>query len=1140
MVMRRNMMRRNLRRTIVKSLGRYLAIMAIIALGCAIFVGLRITKTDMVATGQKYTDEQNMFDLRLLSSYGWDKADVEAIGQMEGIVDAEGSVTLDAYVRRGDAKEDVVFKIHSLPQRISKPYLLGGRMPEAENECLLDGAGVGDEVLGTVITVTDANEEDTLDMLTCHTYTVVGYTSSPLYMDLTRGNTTLGNGSVSSYLYIPEAAFDTDYYTEIQLTIPGNYRVYSEEFLDAMDTMAEKLEPQIQIVADDRLVNLRQEAEEQYADGLKEYEDGRKEFEKAKAEVLTELADALKKLQEGQTELDRNLQTLLDGEKELQEKEALLQEGLDKLTQGKADLEKAKADTYAQLAAAQQELIDNEAAAKAGLAQIEEGLPQIVEGLAQIEDGLTQIEEGLPQLELAITLGQTEVSAAQAALGFANLTGNAELIASAQSRLDEANAALRDYQAKRQEAVAMRAQLRAQKSELTTQKAELESTKATLEDALQQIAAGYQELEAGKLQAESEFAAAEADLISGQAELDVGRAALETAKQDLAEGKAKLEEAQAELDTGWADYESGKAEAEAELADAEEDLNEAQQKLVDAKKTIDDMDCADVYVLTRNTNMGYMALDSNSDIVSGISLVLPVFFLLIAALVCITTMTRMVDEERTQIGTMKALGHSGYRIMSKYLLYSASASVIGCMLGVTVGSVVFPWVLWKAYGILFNITPDIRLTFDWQLSLGVVIAYTLVSSLVTWYSCHRTLREVPAQLIRPKAPTSGKKILLEYLPFWEKLSFLNKVMLRNVLRYRQRLLMMLVGIGGCTALLLAGFGLRDTIVDVANIQFAEVLHYDIEVYFSGGQSQSEQEDFAAALEDHKVGFFHQSSVELNYGGRTWDVSLIAGGDEVANFIDFHRAEQSLKMPGEGEALVSAGVSEALNIRVGDTITVRGNDMREMTLLVGGIYDNHVNNYVVVRPETVAQQWGDLPEYQMAYVRVAKNADVHTVGTQVSAMDSVVSISVSEDLADMVNSMMDALDMVVVLIVFCAGLLAAIVLYNLTNINITERMREIATIKVLGFNSKETSAYVFKENILLTVVGAGLGLVLGKYFLDFVMSQVKIDMVWFATQLKVPSYIYSVVLTLLSAAAVDIIFHKRLQTINMAEALKSVE
>ena len=444
MVMRRNMMRRNLRRTIVKSLGRYLAIMAIIALGCAIFVGLRITKTDMVATGQKYTDEQNMFDLRLLSSYGWDKADVETIGQMEGIVDAEGSVTLDAYVRRGDAKEDVVFKIHSLPQRISKPYLLGGRMPEAENECLLDGAGVGDEVLGTVITVTDANEEDTLDMLTCHTYTVVGYTSSPLYMDLTRGNTTLGNGSVSSYLYIPEAAFDTDYYTEIQLTIPGDYRVYSEEFLDAMDTMAEKLEPQIQIVADDRLVNLRHDAEEQNADGLKEYEDGRKEFEKAKAEVLTELADALKKLQEGQAELDRNLQTLLDGEKELLEKEVLLQEGFDKLTQGKADLEKAKADTYAQLAAAQQELIDNEAAAKAGLAQIEEGLPQIVEGLAQIDDGLTQIEEGLPQLELAITLGQTEVSAAQAALGFANLTGNAELIASAQSRLDEANAALRD------------------------------------------------------------------------------------------------------------------------------------------------------------------------------------------------------------------------------------------------------------------------------------------------------------------------------------------------------------------------------------------------------------------------------------------------------------------------------------------------------------------------------------------------------------------------------------------------------------------------------------------------------------------------------------------------------------------------
>lgn len=1140
MVMRRNMMRRNLRRTIVKSLGRYLAIMAIIALGCAIFVGLRITKTDMVATGQEYTDEQNMFDLRLLSSYGWDKADVEKVANMEGVVDAEGSLTLDAYVRRGDAKEDVVFKIHSLPQRISKPYLLGGRMPEKENECLLDGAGVGDEVLGMEITVSGVNEEGTLDMLTCHTYTVVGYTSSPLYMDLTRGNTTLGNGSVSSYLYIPEEAFDTDYYTEIQLTIPGNYRVYSETYTAAMDAMAEKLEPQIQIVADSRLASLRQEAEEQYAHGLKEYEDGRKEFEDAKAEVLAELADGLKKLQDGQAEVDRNWQTLLEGETQLAEGEKLLQDSRNQLEKGQADLDQTKADTYAQLETSRQELASNEAQAKEGLAQIEEGLPQLVNGLTQVEDGLAQIEEGLPQLELAITLAQTEVSAAQTALDLANLTGNPELIASAQSRLDEADGALLDYQAKRQEAVTMRAQLRAQQSELTTQKAELEATKITLEDALQQIAAGYQQLEAGKLQAESEFAAAQMELEQGRKDLETAQIELDSKKQELAEGRTKLEEAQAELDAGWADYESGELEAEAEFASAEKDLAEAEQKLADAKETIDGMVQADVYTLTRNTNMGYMALDSNSDIVSGISLVLPVFFLLIAALVCITTMTRMVDEERTQIGTMKALGHSGYRIMSKYLLYSASASVIGCMLGVTVGSVVFPWVLWKAYGILFNITPDIRLTFDWQLNLGVVLAYTLVSSLVTWYSCHRTLREVPAQLIRPKAPTSGRKILLEYLPFWEKLSFLNKVMLRNVLRYRQRLLMMLVGIGGCTALLLSGFGLRDTIVDVANVQFAEVLQYDIEVYFTRGQLETEQESFCAALEDHKVGFFHQSSVELGFDGRTWDVSMVAGDETVAEFIDFHKGEESLEMPGIGEALVSAGVCEALNIRVGDTFTVRGSDMRELTLQVSGIYDNHVNNYVVVRPETVQQQWDDLPEYQMAYVRVDGDADVHTVGARISAMDSVVSISVSEDLADMVNSMMDALDMVVVLIVVCAGLLAAIVLYNLTNINITERMREIATIKVLGFNSKETSAYVFKENILLTVVGAAFGLVLGKYFLDFVMSQVKIDMVWFATQLKVPSYIYSVVLTLLCAAVVDFIFHKRLETINMAEALKSVE
>ena len=1141
MVIRRNMMRRNLRRTIVRSLGRYLAIMAIIALGCALFVGLRGTKTDMVATGQHYTDRQNMFDLRLLSSYGWNKADVETVAKMEGVVDAEGSITLDVYGRLGSGEKDVVYRLHSLPKTVSKPYLLGGRMPQAENECLIDGVHLDGSVLGMELTVSTANEQDTLESLEVKTYTVVGYVSSPLYMDMTRGNTTLGNGSVSSYVYIPEEAFAVDYYTEINITIPGDWKVYSEAYTAAMDAMAEKVEPLLVPVAQERFDTVKQEALELYADGVKEYEDGVREFEEAKAEALAELADALKQLEDGQKQLDEGWEAYRKGEQELADTEKLLQENADKLAQGRIDLETAKKNTYAQLQTSYDDLVAKEKEAKNALKQIEEGLPLITDGLTQIADGLAQIEEGLPQLELAITLAEAQVSAAETALRMAERTGNENLITTAQTNLDTARKDLEGYQSQRQEVVKTREDLLRKQQELTKQKEEMETGKVTLEAALPQIADGFRQIESGRLQADSEFAAAEAELLAGEKELEKGRRELESGKTKLSESKAELEKAQAELDKGWKDYESGKAEADTELADAQKKLDDAKLELDDAKKTIEEMDSPELYVLTRNTNMGYMALDSNSDIVSGISLVLPVFFVLIAALVCITTMTRMVEEERTQIGTLKALGHSGYSIMGKYLIYSASASVIGCGLGVAAGSTFLPQILWGAYSIIFNITPELSLVFDWQLSVGVTAAYTLVSSLVTWYSCHRTLREVPAELIRPKPPTSGKKILLEYLPFWEKLSFLNKVMLRNVLRYRQRLLMMLVGIGGCTALLLTGFGLRDTIVDVANIQFAEVLKYDIEVYFSGHQTEQMQSDFRDALGDaQKVGFFHQSSVELNYGGRTWDVAMIAGDDSVAEFIDFHSGDKQLKMPASGEALVSTGVCEALGVAVGDTVTVRDTQMRELELTVSGIYDNHVNNYVVVRPETVQAQWGELPEYQMAFVTVKNGADIHATGAAISALEGVMSISVSEDLADMVNSMMDALDMVVAVIIVSAGLLAAIVLYNLTNININERIREIATIKVLGFNSKETSAYVFKENILLTVLGAAGGLVLGKYFLDFVMSQVKIDMVWFATRLAVPSYIYAVVLTLLCAAAVDFIFHKKLETINMAEALKSVE
>jgi putative ABC transport system permease protein len=1051
-------------------------------------------------------------------------------------------MTLDVFANTLDQAEDQIYRLHSMPENINQVYLLGGRMPQSADECLLDGAFADDSALGSQFTVSNSNDADTLEGLNCRSFTVVGYVSTPLYMDMVRGSTTLGSGQITGYLYIPREAFAVDYYTEIYVTMPGQWDIYSPEYTDAMDALAELLEPKLEGIALTRFAQLKADAEKAYADGFKEYENGLKEYEDGKVQADTELADALKQLQDAQTEIDKNSQTLAEGEVQLQDALKLLAENEALLVQSRLDFENAKAEAYAQMAQADAQLRKNEQEVQDGLTQIEEALPQLEDGLTQIEDGLAQIEEGLPQLELAITLTQTQISMTQGQLELAKLLGNESRVQELETQLAEQNAALEAYKTQRSEAVKMQSQLLKQKQELTAQYDALLTTKATLEAAQVQIADGYQELESNRLQAESQFASAQAELTAGQLELEKGKKEFQSKQQELEEGKTALADARAELDKAWAEYETGKLEAEAELADGLAKLKEAEAELADARNTIDTMEAPSVYALTRNTNAGYLALDSNSDIVSGVAVVLPVFFLLIAALVCITTMTRMVEEERTQIGTLKALGYSGYQIMGKYLAYSASAAILGCALGVAVGCSFFPKLLWNAYGIIFNITPDVELLIDWPLSLGVAAAYILVSSLMTWYCCHRTLREVPAELIRPKAPTAGKKIFLEKLPFWNKLSFLNKVMLRNVLRYRQRLLMMLVGIGGCTALLLTGFGMRDTIVDIANIQYEEVSLFDMEVYFSEGQTPQQQETFREALEGtaKEVGFFYQSSVELEFDSQARDVYLICMDEQVQNFIHFHSGEEALGLPETGEAYLSVGASELMGIGLGDTVTVRNADLQMLTLTVTGIFDNHLNNYIYVSPETVAAQWGEAPMSQMAYVTVPEGTDASAAGQIISSMEQVINLSVSADTADMFASMMEALEAVIVVIVMSAGLLAAIVLYNLTNINITERIREIATIKVLGFNAKETSAYVFKENILLTVLGAGGGLILGKYFLDFVMSKIKIDIVWFATRLSVPSYIFSVLLTLLCATVVDYIFHHKLQKINMAEALKSVE
>ena len=1142
MVMKQNAMRKNLRQSIVKSFGRYIAIVAIIALGAGLFVGLLMTKADMVATGQDFMDEQNMFDLRMVSNYGWTQEYVDSFAQLEGVTGAEGLVYMDFIAHLGQTQDDSVFRLYAIPEKMNQIALRGGRMPLTDNECLADGFFYDESIIGEKVLISDTNDDDSLEALRYREFTVVGYIATPLYMDMNRGTTSVGSGSLENYFYIPAGAFDVDYFTEINLTVDCDYKIYTEDYNDFMDAFIDRIEPEAEELSQTRFLDVKQEAEEEYDEGYQEYLDGLKEFEEGKAEAEQELSDALKELQDGEKELADSRLELINGEREIEE--------------GREQIELARS----QLADAEK--------------QYEEGKEQ-ADTLLSV--GQAALDSQYPAVKAAYDAANANIDAAQAE---ANKVGNEIQSDKVSANIKSLEGQISEKKSEKDSAqAALKEEMEAEEpdteriTELQTQISELDSDISTLSNSLSSEKKTYSKYEAALANVEAvraanqpaiqamntldlAYAAYEELKATTLAELEAAKLQIQQGYEQMWDGERKLNDAYdqimvgwglynegvEELKDGWKEYEEGKLEAEQEIADAEEELKEAEQELADAREEIDDMDEPDLIILDRGSNVGYNNLDSSSDIVQGVSRVFPVFFLLVASLVCITTMTRMIDEERTQIGTLKALGYSNGEIISKYMIYSGSGAILGCGLGLLLGCTIFPQIIWQAYCIMLYITPGVKLTVNWPLCITVTLVYAAVLLLVTWYCCRRTLQEEPAELIRPKSPDAGKKILLEYLPFWHKISFLNKVTIRNIFRYRQRLAMMLIGIGGCTALLVTGFGLRDSIVNVVDYQFEDVTLYDLEVYFRDELTDKDKQKFEKKLDGRaeRYMFYHQSSIELEFDDRMKEIYMISAGPELQEFIDLHYNGEALSLPGENEVILSVGVAENLGIQVGDSVVMRNADMQELQLTVSGIYENHVYNYSIISPDTIASQWGELPEQQMALVKIVEGQDVHEVSADLTDMNSVMNVNVSEDTANMVKSMMDALDLVVMVIVFCAGLLAVIVLYNLTNININERIREIATIKVLGFNASETAAYVFKENLTLTVVGSAFGLLLGKLLLLFVMDQIKIDMVWFKAMVEPASYVWSIILTLLSAIVVDFIFYFKLEKINMAEALKSVE
>ncbi|MCX4379330.1 MAG: ABC transporter permease, partial [Lachnospiraceae bacterium] len=594
------------------------------------------------------------------------------------------------------------------------------------------------------------------------------------------------------------------------------------------------------------------------------------------------------------------------------------------------------------------------------------------------------------------------------------------------------------------------------------------------------------------------------------------------------------------LADGWAKYNDSYAEFEEKIAEAE-------QEIADAEADIANIEKPETYVLNRDTNIGYACFQNDSSIVEGLANVFPVFFFLVAALVCMTTMNRMVEEQRTQIGVLKALGYGEAAIMGKYLFYSGSAALAGCIAGYFLGIHLFPFVIWTAYGMMYQMGSIVYI-FDGSTALLCLACALLCSMGTTWISCRHELKEVAADLMRPKAPRAGKRVFLEWLPFiWKRLKFLHKVSVRNIVRYKRRFFMMVIGISGCTALLVTGFGIRDSVVDIADQQFQEIQTYQFGITLKNGIKDANDPsltEFTEILDTYGGSFLPvlETTMDLQTPENLKSIHLIIVENpaQVGEYIDLHTPDKTaISYPKAGEAVICEKLAKRYRIQIGDTIHLFEENGKEVQAVVSGICENYIYNYIYLNAETYQTALGTFL-YKNVYANITKDADIHAIGAAIMKANNITAVSINADMLVRFSSMMSSMNYIVFVVIACAAALAFIVLYNLNNINITERIREIATIKVLGFYRNETAAYVFRENTALTAIGCAVGLLLGKLLHIYVMHKVDIDLMSFDVHVKAVSYLLSILLTFAFTWIVNRIMTGKLENINMAESLKSVD
>ena len=1071
-------------REIKISLGRFLSILCIVAIGVAFFAGIKASAPDMKNSADTYFDQYNVQDIQIYSTLGLTKKDVNAIKKIKGVKSVQPTFAIDTLSQIDSTQMVIKVLSYEIDQKMNKIRVVEGRMPKRENECLVEASSATNKLYGTfhigdTIKLKSGTDEALSKTLKNTKYKIVGTCYNPNYLSYEKGSSNIGSGTVNSFIYIQNSNVIKDYYTEVDVCVKGAKELdcYSDEYFDVVNPVLKKIKKIANKQINARIQSYQSDLDEKKREAKNKFTD-----------VENTLNDAQNKINSGLAEIQSN---------EL------------KLQNSKNQIDQGWNEYYQNI-----KVLDNIPTLQSAIAQIEKGeqeLPELLSQKEQVLEGIKQINIKIEELNTNLVQIQNKINEIDNQL---NLIKD---IPGYEDKVKECTEA-KDY---------LIGELQKVEYGIHTCNEELNN----LNSNLSAIQSGIDQIQEG-IDKKTELQSQLNQLLNAQSELNNAYSTLTNGQVQYENGLSQIQNAKNELNQNIEKLTLSKAEFNIQKQDALKELNDAQLE-------IDKMN-GEWIVLDRDSHYSYRDYGACADRMDGIAKVFPVFFFLVAALVCMTTMTRMVDEQRNEMGTLKALGYSKMQIAAKYIIYALFASILGSILGCSIGMYLFPTVIFNAWNTLYNID-KIQFLFQPGLILLASGSVTGITLLATLYSIYSELIEMPSQLMRPKAAKAGKKILLEKIPFiWKRLSFLQKVTARNIFRYKKRFFMTIIGIAGCSALLVAGFGINDSISDIVNQQYNVIYHYDATISAKSSKITSQIKSLKGIKdvyeEDHLA-----VTTKIDNKDISTTVHIISNDDKFKDFCTLFNGNKEFDLD-DSSVLISQKMATKLNKKAGDTIKFKDSNEKIIKARIKGVFTNYVGHHIYAS-KTLYKSWNTQAKTSHIYLIKSKKTTKmfeRNLGNKIMNIDGVQSVTFYSSLQKNFKDMISSISYIVVVLVISAACLAFVVLYNLSNVNISERKREIATIKVLGFTRKEVDAYINRETTLLTILGSLIGLGIGIGLHHLIMNLAEMDDIMFGRTINSISYVISFVMTIGFNAIINLCMHKKLNNIQMVESLKAVE